>query len=274
MNTNWTGEAVTVSLAAILDKLEGRLPFAAKGNIAAAFRVGSHSHGTHIPPADPQGIDDTDFMVVVIPPVEWKLGMRSFETLTVQEDGYDIVVYEWSKFLSLLLKSNPNVVGTLWLESEDALLSDLPAVQALFANRNDLMSMKLAPAFVGYAKSQLHKMTHCASEGYMGAKRKALVAEHGYDVKNAAHMIRLLRMGIEVLETGRIIVRRPDADELVTIKRGGWTLDRVSEEAQSLFTRADVALANTKLRAAPDWDFVDMIVREGYLQHWARKGHR
>jgi len=35
--------------------------------------------------------------------------------------------------------------------------------------------------------------------GYLGDKRKQLVLKHGYDAKNAAHLIRLLRMGIEFL---------------------------------------------------------------------------
>ena len=73
--------------------------------------------------------------------------------------------------------------------------------------------------------------------GYMGEKRKALVREFSYDVKNAAHLIRLLRMGIEFLETGVLQVLRPDAEELITIKQGKWTLEQVKEEAERLFAR-------------------------------------
>lgn len=56
----------------------------------------------------------------------------------------------------------------------------------------------------------------------MGERRKALVRRHGYDTKNAAHLIRLLRMGIEFLQSGELLVDRSghDAGELLAIKRG------------------------------------------------------
>lgn len=38
----------------------------------------------------------------------------------------------------------------------------------------------------------------------MGEKRKQLVAKHGYDTKNASHLIRLLRMGMEFLTVEEI----------------------------------------------------------------------
>lgn len=56
--------------------------------------------------------------------------------------------------------------------------------------------------------------------GYMGGKRKQLVLEYGYDCKNAAHLIRLLRMCVEFLDTGTLVVKRPDAAELLSIKTG------------------------------------------------------
>ena len=46
------------------------------------------------------------------------------------------------------------------------------------------------------------------SGGYMGQKRRELVRRVGYDDKNAAHLIRLLRMGIEFLTEGTIYVER------------------------------------------------------------------
>jgi len=42
----------------------------------------------------------------------------------------------------------------------------------------------------------------------MGKKRRELVMRVGYDSKNAAHLIRLLRMGIEFLTEGTMYVER------------------------------------------------------------------
>jgi len=45
--------------------------------------------------------------------------------------------------------------------------------------------------------------------GYMGKKRRELVMRVGYDAKNAAHLIRLLRMGIEFSPKDRCTSNAP-----------------------------------------------------------------
>ena len=72
------------------------------------------------------------------------------------------------------------------------------------------------------------------SGGYMGQKRRELVRRVGYDAKNAAHLIRLLRMGIEFLTEGTLHVERADAPELLDIKRGAWPLEKVKAESERL----------------------------------------
>jgi hypothetical protein len=88
--------------------------------------------------------------------------------------------------------------------------------------------------------------------GYLGDKRKGLVLEHGYDTKNAAHCVRLLRMCIEFLNTGELFVFRTyDADELLDIKRGKWTLEAVKELANDLFREAKTCYESSKLPPEP-----------------------
>lgn len=89
-------------------------------------------------------------------------------------------------------------------------------------------------------------------KGYMGGKRRELVERFGYDTKNAAHLIRILRMGIEFLTDGTLYVEREDKQELMDIKRGGWTLDKVKEEAERLFTLAQEAYVRSPLPPEPD----------------------
>jgi hypothetical protein len=80
-----------------------------------------------------------------------------------------------------------------------------------------------------------------------------LVRKYHYDVKNAAHLIRLLRMGTEFLGTGELrVYRTDDAEELKHIKRGGWTLERVKQEAERMFVAAEQACAQSPLPAEPD----------------------
>jgi uncharacterized protein len=90
------------------------------------------------------------------------------------------------------------------------------------------------------------------SGGYMGSKRRELVRRVGYDAKNSAHLIRLLRMGIEFLVEGELHVARADAENLLEIKRGEWSLERVKEEAERLFKLAEEAYVRSSLPVKPD----------------------
>ena len=86
----------------------------------------------------------------------------------------------------------------------------------------------------------------------MGKKRRELVMRVGYDSKNASHLIRLLRMGIEFLTEGTMYVERADGPELLEIKRGNWPLEKVKTEAERLFQLAQEAYVRSPLPPEPD----------------------
>jgi predicted nucleotidyltransferase len=65
-------------------------------------------------------------------------------------------------------------------------------------------------------------------------KRSVLEEEFGYDTKHAMHLVRLLRMGVEALRDGEIVVRRPDAQELLSIRNGAWKYEELVEYAEHM----------------------------------------
>ena len=79
--------------------------------------------------------------------------------------------------------------------------------------------------------------------------RAQLEAEHGYDTKHAVHLIRLLRMGTEILTRGEVLVDRPDAEDLLSLRSGGWPVEKVMEEAQR---SSDALPALVKASNLPD----------------------
>jgi hypothetical protein len=91
-------------------------------------------------------------------------------------------------------------------------------------------------------------MENCAFEGYMGVKRRELVERYGYDTKNASHLIRLLKMGMEALVEHKLNVHRHDASMLIDIKKGGWDLDRVKKEADRGFELIEKAFIASTLQ--------------------------
>jgi uncharacterized protein len=80
-------------------------------------------------------------------------------------------------------------------------------------------------------------------------QRAELEAKCGYDSKHAAHCIRLVRMGNEILTTGKVNVdrRRIDAAELLDIRLGNVAYEVVLEEAERLFELLDHSYEISKL---------------------------
>ncbi|HEY8374965.1 MAG TPA: nucleotidyltransferase domain-containing protein [Nannocystis sp.] len=93
-------------------------------------------------------------------------------------------------------------------------------------------------------------------------KRSALEAEFGYDTKHGMHLIRLLRMGVEILEAGALKVRRDDRDELLAIRGGALTYDELMATADALHARVQAAAAISPLPPAPDEAVLDALCAE------------
>ncbi|MCI0563048.1 MAG: nucleotidyltransferase domain-containing protein, partial [Nitrososphaera sp.] len=226
-----------------------------EGVILLGYR-GSISHGMYVKPTEPTGIDDKDIMVVFIPPTECYLGLKDYQHHEVKLKEWDSVCYEIIKMAKLLIASNPNVLSLLWLRESDYIFKDMWG-QLLIEHRRLFVSKRAYQAFSGYAYGQLRKMTHQAFQGYMGDKRRKLVEQFVYDTKNAAHLIRLLRMGIEFLNEGELYVFREDSQQILEIKRGEWELRRVLDEADRLFERAEEAYDRSSLPASPQTDRIN-----------------
>ena len=228
---------------------------------------GSVAHNMYVPNTDPNSIDDIDLMGVYMAPVDHYIGtIKTKETYERFIDEWDVVSYEFLKFVHLLIKSNPNVLSLLWIR-ENYYIERHAYGQALIDNRDLFVSKKAYHSFTGYAYSQLKRMTHMSKEGYMGKKRKALVDKYGYDCKNAAHCIRLLKMGMEFLTEGSLNVFREDAPWLLEIKRGEWKLSEVKSVAKRLFELADEAYIKSTLPAEPDYDKINELVKKILLNY-------
>lgn len=233
-----------------------------KETILYGYR-GSIAHNMYVPNTDPNSIDDIDLMGVFMAPVDHYIGLKQVkETREKFVDKWDVVNYEFLKFVRLLLKSNPNVLSLLWIK-DNHYITRHKYGQLLIDNRELFVSKVAYKSFTGYAYSQLTKMTRLATKGYMGKKRKQLVEKYGYDCKNAAHCIRLLKMGMEFLSEGKLNVHRKDASYLLDIKRGRLTLEEVKEEeAKRLFALTDEAYIRSSLPSEPKYDLVNELVKE------------
>lgn len=89
--------------------------------------------------------------------------------------------------------------------------------------------------------------------------RAALEEKYGYDTKHGMHLVRLMRMGLEIMSTGKVIVKRPDAKELLEIRAGAWSYEQLLEFAADMEKRIEVAASLSSLPRAPDREALDAL---------------
>lgn len=93
-------------------------------------------------------------------------------------------------------------------------------------------------------------------------KRAILEQEFGYDTKHAMHLCRLLKMGQEILATGQVQVRRPDAEWLKEVRSGRFSYPELVEWAGEQEGRLAELMATTHLPPEPDRDRAEALVIE------------
>lgn len=102
------------------------------------------------------------------------------------------------------------------------------------------------------------------------AARAKLEADFGYDTKHGMHLLRLMRMCREILQGKGVIVKRPDAEELLAIRRGERSYDDLVEEAEKIEQECEELYKTSPLPNKPDRQTLDdLIVRmtELFLIH-------
>jgi predicted nucleotidyltransferase len=92
-------------------------------------------------------------------------------------------------------------------------------------------------------------------------KRAEGEQKHGYDLKHGSHMLRLMRMCKEILSGQGVIVRRPDAEELLAIKlHGAMRYEDLLAEANRLESECEALYETSTLPHHPDRNLIDELV--------------
>jgi predicted nucleotidyltransferase len=99
--------------------------------------------------------------------------------------------------------------------------------------------------------------------------RAKLEMEHGFDTKHAYHIVRLARLGEELLQTGQMTVTdRPDKDELAAVREGLWSYEQILEFADAVDGRLKQLEERTHLPKKPDRDKIDQITQQIMEDYW------
>lgn len=226
-------------------------------------QAGSHAYGTNIENSD------VDTRGICIPPVQYLLGLERFEQKESKDP--DEVIYSLSKFVSLALDANPNILDILFANERHVLFENHYGGE-LRDLRHKFLSKRVAKTYGGYAYSQLKRMTRLGDNP--SGVRAESIAKFGYDTKNAMHLIRLLKMGIEILAIGEVYVLRPDRDYLLSIRRGEFTLEEIQTEAERLMRKLDEACKKSALPDKPAYNEINewLVWTQRSSLNWSPEG--
>lgn len=103
-------------------------------------------------------------------------------------------------------------------------------------------------------------------------KRAELEAKYGFDAKHAMHLVRLMTMCEEILSQGKLIVKRPDRDFLLSIKNGEWSYDELIAWADYQDIKLDKLKDQSSLPDKVDRDFLDKLCVELIEEQQKREG--
>ena len=159
---------------------------------------------------------------------------------------YDLTIYGIVKFFNLAMENNPNVIDSLFTPV-NCVLHSTKVGNLVRENRRLFLHKGAWSKFKGYAYTQLHKLSIKKPLG----KRAAVVAKHGYDVKFAYHVVRLLTEVEMILMEEDIDLQRNN-EQLKAIRRGEWTEDRLRQWCADKESHLERVYAESKLRSTPD----------------------
>jgi len=124
--------------------------------------TGSHLYGTNTETSD------TDMLGVFIPDEQFYFGLQTVDEVDLSivsknEDGKnnsdaeDIKFYSLNKFVKLAMDNNPNILSQLFCNEQNIVFQNEYGKE-LLANKQLFPWKGLAQKYIGYAKSQSHKM--------------------------------------------------------------------------------------------------------------------
>lgn len=140
-----------------------------------------------------------------------------------------------------------------------------------------IASMYLKDEYVGKAAQEMKYLTAYKNwkryedwKQSRNPKRQELEAKCGYDSKHASHLIRLQRMGIEILQGKGCRVDRTgiDADELIDIRLGNVAWDSILEMSRANQEKLDSMYAESTIPHQPDRNLIEKVkmeILEDYL---------
>lgn len=209
-----------------------------------------------LPEVSPRGFDEVN-KYVKQKLEEWNLSKFNLDDM--ERNDLKETIWELVSEVSGASVTWDNWPEVYWLSAQQKLVHDL--------GLNEQVA-KLIQAEYAYKRASEKYQSWVNWKKNRNVDRAKLEEKSGYDTKHASHLIRLLRMGLEILVDGKVIVKRPDRDEILSIKNGGWSYDKVMEYASEMQAKLDDAYKVTKLPKSVDFEKVNSLYNSVIESHF------
>lgn len=170
-----------------------------------------------------------------------------------------------------LIPYGGNIYGLIELDDHKTYNENVPhfSLNTVLDPEDEVGLARKNPLFVIKFNKEEYKLEKERHTQYWNWKknrnvvRSELEEHHGFDTKHAMHLVRLLRMGVEALRDEEIIVKRPDAKELLEIRSGAWTYEEIVAYAEKMDKEVrEVWYKKTKLPKHPDLKFAAALLMD------------
>jgi predicted nucleotidyltransferase len=181
---------------------------------------------------------------------------------------YDFSVYSVVKYFQLCMENNPNMIDSLFTPRQ-CVIHSTPVSEHMRENRKLFLHKGSWHRFKGYAYAQMAKIRNKVNAS--NPKRAETIAQHGYDLKFAYHIVRLLNEVEQILVEGDLDLQR-NREQLKEIRRGEWTLEQVESYFESKEKLLEATYAASKLPHGPDEAVLKKLLLECMEMHYGDLG--
>ncbi len=157
---------------------------------------------------------------------------------------YDISCYNIIDYFQLVMKNNANVLDSLFVP-DNCVLHITRIGQMVREKRKIFLHKGAWHVFKGYSFAQIKKMSNKERES---SERQAEIDKHGYDLKYAMHLVRLLNEIEQILTEGDLDLQR-NREQLKSIRRGEWT----EQQVRDYFTAKEKELEEVYNKSTLPW---------------------
>lgn len=180
---------------------------------------------------------------------------KPMDNWRLEGDDSEVTLYALPRYLKLLAGGHPNMIESLFTRKVDHLIRDNVG-DLIYNRRYEFISKATFVQTLNYARSQVKRVDRKSI-----GMRKVLCDQFGYDVKSAAHSIRLIDNSIQLLQNGFIVLDNIK-DTTLSIRAGNWSLDRYKLEVSIALENLEDAERGSALKDSVDIEFVKHIYRK------------